>query len=73
MNKEIEIEDLIYEEIINEDAQEPFIANESEAYFAVKKIFLNGKHYFKDDILDADVAQSDISFLLNRGLIVLHT
>jgi hypothetical protein len=73
MNKENEVEGLIDEEIVNEDAQGPFIANESEAYFATKKIFLNGKHYFKDDMLDANVAQSDISFLLNRGLIVLHT
>lgn len=68
------------EEIVNEDAEEPFIEvappvieDNGEAYFATKKIFLNGKHYFKDDMLDADVAQSDISFLLNRGLIVLHT
>lgn len=77
------------EEIVNEDAQEPLvedappvvvtpveppvIEDDGKAYFATKKIFLNGKHYFKDDMLDADVAQSDISFLLNRGLIVLHT
>lgn len=79
MNKESEIE---VEELINEDAEVieapaieemPVIKDNVEAYFATKKIFLNGKHYFKDDMLDADVAQSDISFLLNRGLIVLHT
>ena len=50
----------------------PVIEDNGEAYFATKKIFLNGKHYFKDDMLDSDVAQSDIAFLLNRGLIVLH-
>jgi hypothetical protein len=82
MNKENEV--IVEDEIINEDAEviveetqplieQPMIEDNGEAYFATKKIFLNGKHYFKDDMLDADVAQSDISFLLNRGLIVLHT
>lgn len=84
MNKENEIvEAEVVEEIINEDAEviaeetqplieQPVIEDNGEAYFATKKIFLNGKHYFKDDMLDSDVAQGDIAFLLNRGLIVLH-
>jgi hemolysin activation/secretion protein len=77
------IEESGEDEIINEDAEviveetqplieQPVIEDNGEACFAVKKIFLNGKHYFKDDMLDSDVAKSDIAFLLNRGLIVLH-
>ncbi len=77
-DSEVIVEAEVVEEIINEDAEvivedaQPVIEDNGEAYFATKKIFLNGKHYFKDDMLDSDVAQSDIAFLLNRGLIVLH-
>jgi chloramphenicol 3-O-phosphotransferase len=75
MNKEIEAEEIEVEEIeapVIKVAPVVETKKESGVYCAVKKIHVNGKHYFKDDVICNDVVESDIAYLLYRGLIVLY-